>query len=134
MNSTDNQIPLLYFKDFYTWPRNWMGFEIDIEVGNKILQEFIPFIEYLAKKNLAISTIKKYMTDLGVLGSEIIRRIHDSENQRTWPASKILLYYIDEKGGPFPHFWDPNDFTQKRYISAYDSVCRNLFKFMTKQV
>jgi hypothetical protein len=33
-----------------------MGFKEDIEVGNKILQEFIPFIEYLVVKKLARST------------------------------------------------------------------------------
>jgi len=131
--SSVSKIPLLYFKDFYNWPRDWMGFEADLEVGSRILTEFIPFIEFIVKKGLARSTIKKYMTDLGVLGSEIIRRIHDSEAQRKWPASKILLHYIDDSGGPLPYCWDVNDFTQQRYITAYDSVCRMLHKFITKR-
>jgi hypothetical protein len=129
-----NATPLLYFKDFYNWPRDWMEFETDLEVGNGILQEFIPFIEHLVQKGLSKSTIKKYMTDLGVLGSEIIRRIHDSEDQRKWPASVILLSYIDDSGGPLPYCWDTTDFTEQRYITAYDSVCRKLYKFVTKQV
>jgi hypothetical protein len=39
-----SKAPLLYNKDFYEWSRSWMGFEKDIEVGDKILQEYIPFI------------------------------------------------------------------------------------------
>ena len=128
--SSINKIPLLYAKDFYEWPEHWMGFEKDIDFGKKILQEFIPFIEFLTQKSLAKSTIKKYMSDLSVLGSEIIRRIHDNESQRKWPAKKILLNYIDDSGGPLPHCWDPNEFTQQRYITNYDSVCRRLYRFI----
>jgi hypothetical protein len=59
VNSTKNKIPLLYYKDFYEWPQHWMGFKEDIVIGNNILQEFIPFIEFLVNKKLAKSTIKK---------------------------------------------------------------------------
>jgi hypothetical protein len=131
--SSINKIPVLYYKDFYEWPQHWMGFKEDIDLGNRILLEFIPFIEFLVDKKLARSTIKKYMSDLGVLGSEIIRRIHENENQRKWPANKILLDYLDESGGPIPHCWDPNEFTQQRYITAYDSTCRNFYKFINNK-
>lgn len=130
---SNNKIPLFYFKDFYEWPQHWMGFKEDIDLGNRILLEFIPFVEFLVNKKLARSTIKKYMADLGVLGSEIIRRIHENENQRKWPAEKILLDYLDESGGPIPHCWDPNEFTQQRYITAYDSTCRNFYKFINNK-
>ena len=130
VESRKNNLPLIYYKDFYDWPKHWMGFEEDIDVGGKIIQEFIPFIEFLVEKQLARSTIKKYMSDLGVLGSEIIRRIQNNEDQRNWSGKKILLYYIDNSGGPLPHCWDPDEFTQQRYITAYDSVCRNFYKFI----
>lgn len=128
--SHKTDLPLIYYKDFYEWPKHWMGFKEDIDVGNKLLHEFIPFIQYLVEKKLARGTIKKYMSDLGVLGSEIIRKIQNNEDQRKWSAKKILLSYIDITGGPLPHRWDPDEFTQQRYIKAYDSVCRNFYKFI----
>ena len=133
--ATENRkiaLPLIYYKDFYDWPKHWMGFKEDIDVGGKILQEFIPFIEFLVDKKLARSTIKKYMADLSLLGSEIVRSIQHHEDQRNWAAKKILLYYVDESGGPLPHCWDPEEFTQQRYITAYDSVCRNLYKYLSQ--
>jgi len=123
-------IPLQYFKDFYDWPRHWMGFKEDLDLGNSILQEFVPFVEYLVNKKLARSTIKKYMSNLGVLGSEIIRGIHENGNQRQWPVEKILLSYIDDDGGPLPHCWNPDEFTEQRYITAYDSTCRLFYKYI----
>jgi len=33
-------IPLQYFKDFYDWPRHWMGFKEDLDLGNSILLTF----------------------------------------------------------------------------------------------
>ncbi len=125
-----SKTPLLYNKDFYEWSRSWMGFEKDIEVGDKIIQEFVPFIESLVQKNLARSTIKKYMADLWVLGGEIIRGIHNDEHQRKWTGREILLHYINDVGGPLPHCWNPNEFTEQRYMTAYDSVCRILYKFI----
>jgi hypothetical protein len=107
-----------------------MGFKEDIDLGNTILQEFVPFIEHLVNKNLARSTIKKYMSNLGVLGSEIIRRIHENGNQRKWPVKKILLNYLDDEGGPLPYCWNPDEFTEQRYITAYDSTCRIFYKFI----
>lgn len=130
-DSSIDKMPLLYSKDFYEWPQYWMGFEKDLDVGNKILQEFIPFIGFLAQRNVARSTMRKYMSDLSVLGSEIIRRIHDNEKQRKWPAKKIILDYIDDSGGPLPNCWNPNELTEQRYITAYDSVCRRLHRFLS---
>ena len=42
-----NKTPLLYFKDFYDSPKHWIGFEKDFEVGNRILKEFIPYVQKL---------------------------------------------------------------------------------------
>lgn len=124
-------LPTHYYKNFYEWPKQWIGFGEDLNVGNRIIKEYLPFIEHLVGRQLARSTIKKYMSDLGVLGSEIISRIHLYEDQRNWSAKQILLFYIDDSGGPFPHCWNPDKFIQQRYISAYNSVCRQLYKYLS---
>lgn len=128
-----NTTPLLYDKDFYTWPEEWMCYEEDIPVGNAILQEYVPFIESLIQRNLANSTIKKYMMNLCVLGSTIIGRIQDETRQKKWPAKKLLLEYLDDEGGPLTRCWDLNDDTDFKNIMAYDSVCRKLYRFMKDQ-
>ncbi len=56
--TTKTDLPLIYHKDFYEWPKQWMGVKEDVDVGTRILQEFIPFIEHLVDKKLARSTIK----------------------------------------------------------------------------
>ena len=127
---TFNPTPLLYYKDFYAWSESWMGEEKDRAIGDAILQEYIPFIESLVQQGLAKSTIKKYMLNLCVLGSEIIGRIQDEPRRKKWPAKKLLLEYLDDEGGPLTHCWDPNDDTDFKNIVAYDSVCRKLYRFI----
>jgi len=129
-----NTTPLLYCKDFYKWSETWMCYEEDIPVGKAILQEYIPFIESLIQRNLAKRTIKNHMLNLCVLGSEIIGRIQEDERQRKWPPKKILLSYIDDSGGPIPHGWDPDDDTDRNNITAYDAVCRKLYRFIKDQI
>lgn len=128
-----NPTPLQYYKDYYTWSEAWMGEEKDRAIGDAILQEYIPFIESLVQQGLAKSTIKKHMLNLCVLGSEIIGRIQDEPRRKNWPAKKLLLEYLDDEGGPLAHCWDPNNNTDFKYILAYDSICRKLYRFIIDQ-
>ena len=122
--------PVDYFSNFHEWPKDWVGVDEDLAIGNSLLTLFTPFIESLIENGLAVKTIKNHMGNLGVLGSEIIRRLNDSdeENRKLRPR-KLLLEYIDDQHGPLVHHWDPNDSIEEGYLKAFDATCRKLFKF-----
>lgn len=127
--------PVDYFKNFYEWPKDWMGAEEDLIIGIALLTQFTPFIESLIKQGLAVKTIKHHMGNLAVLGSEIIRRLNDGdEKNRNLPPRRLLLEYIDDQHGPLVDHWDPNDSIEETHLKAFDSTCRKLFKFTSASI
>ncbi|MFQ5544300.1 MAG: hypothetical protein ACE5FY_08130 [Nitrospiria bacterium] len=119
----------LYCKDIDEWPLEWAGLpELDIPVGTRLIKEFKPFLLDLIHRDRSKGTVKKYASYLCCLGGEIMRRVDDSANDRKLPVRDLLFKYIDEEGGPlWRHARDERDHM------AYDSVCRLLYKFMTKE-
>ena len=116
-----------YCKDLDRWPESWAGFpELDVPVGERILEEFQPFLLALIEKGLTKKTVKKYADYLWVLGGELIRHVNDEEKDRALPARELILDHIDETGGPY---WRQAHNEHDR--DAYDSVCRRLYQFMT---
>ena len=75
----------------------------------------------------AKKTIRTYAGYLWALGGELIRQINEYENERELSARDLILKYIDNSGGPY---WR-HAYTEEDH-EKYDSVCRQLFKFMTK--
>ena len=120
----------IYCKDIEEWPFRWRESDEDLDCGQKILEQMIPFAASLIEKKLARSTIRKYLDNLFLLGGEIIRKVNFEESQRKWPAKKLILEYIDECGGPCPNHWSRSNFTESRYINQYDSVCRLFYKHL----
>jgi hypothetical protein len=123
-----------YCKDIADWPSQWQGSKEDLECGQKILNQMIPFASSLIEKNLARGTIKKYLDNLAVLGGELIRQVNYEEHQRKWSAKKLILEYLDEDGGPRPYHWSRTNFTESQYIKQYNSVCRLFYKHLTSQL
>jgi len=123
----------IYCKDIEEWPFRWRESDEDLDCGQKILEQMIPFAASLIEKKLARSTIRKYLDNLFLLGGEIIRKVNFEESQRKWPAKKLILEYIDECGGPCPNHWSRSNFTESRYINQYDSVCRLFYKHLVGQ-
>lgn len=130
IGSLTDKRPLIYSKDFYEWPHSWMGFDKDIATGEAILQGILPFVAYLIERGLAKRTIKNHMNNLWLLGSEIIRGVHDHKGHRKLSPEDLLLKYVTEDGGPWVHGWDPNDNTDESSCKSYDSTCRQLFRFL----
>jgi hypothetical protein len=124
---------IIYCKDVEEWPSRWRESDEDLDCGQKILEQMIPFAASLIEKKLARSTIRKYLDNLFLLGREIIREVNFKEIQRKWPAKKLILEYIDECGGPCPNHWSHSSFTESRYINQYDSVCRLFYKHLVGQ-
>lgn len=109
-----------------------MGTDEDLVIGDALLTLFTPFIESLINDGLSVKTIKTHMGNLSVLGSEIIRRLNDvdEENRKLTPR-EILLGYLDDEGGPLVDHWNPNDGIEEAHLKSFDATCRKLYKFIT---
>lgn len=117
----------IYCKDIDRWPRSWAGFpELDGPVGERMVEEFKPFLLALIQERRTKKTVKQYAHYLWILGGEIIRRVHFEEKDRKLPGRSLILKYIDSTGGPL---W--NDVRYEREHEAYDTVCRQLYQFLT---
>lgn len=123
--------PSDYCGDYSMWPKEWMIIDEDFLIGKNLLDLFTPFINSLIKEGLAVKSIKNHMTNLSVLGAEIISCLNDDdEKNRKLTPKKLLLEYIDEDYGPLVHHWDPNDSTEEAYLKSLDATCRKLYKFI----
>ena len=126
--SDTNHIDLLYAycKDIDNWPDKWEIAEEDIVIGKSITEQFKIFLIDRIDKGRAKKTIKNDATYLWVLGGELIRAINENETERQLSARALILKHIDESGGPYwRHAFDEAEH------SRYDSVCKQLFKFIT---
>jgi len=128
VESDINHVDLLYTycKDIDNWPEGWEIDEEDIEIGKSITDKFKLFLLDRIDKGRAKKTIKNDAIYLWVLGGELIRAVNENDRDRQLPARELILKYIDDSGGPYwRHACDEADH------SRYDSVCKQLFKFMT---
>ena len=128
VKSATNHIDLLhvYCKDIDNWSAKWEIAEEDIVIGKSITEQFKLFLIDRIDKDRVKKTIKNDATYLWVLGGELIRAINENENERQLSARVLILKYIDESGGPYwRHARDEIEH------SRYDSVCKQLFKFIT---
>ena len=79
-----------YCQDLANWPRSWMGLEKDLPPGEALIVCFRPFIEHLAAKGLAKTTICQHVDNLWAVGGEIIRDLHYDPSLRKKPADQLL--------------------------------------------
>lgn len=121
-----SQLLLEYCKDINEWPGRWAIDSTDFQAGKNINEYFKLFLIDRIKKNRTKSTIKIYARYLWALGGELIRCMNEDSLHKQIPSKDFLLQYIDNSGGPF---WQDarDDFERVRY----DSVCKQLFKFIT---
>jgi hypothetical protein len=116
-----------YCKDIDDWPMRWEITKKDIASGHEITEQFKLFLLDRIKEGRAKRTIKNYATYLWALGGELIRKLNEDNSERKLPARKLILKYIDDSGGPYwRHAYNELEHSQ------YDSVCKQLFKFMIK--
>ena len=123
-----NHVDLLhtYCKDIENWPAKWEIAEEDIVIGKAITEQFKLFLIDRIDKGRAKKTIKNNATFLWALGGELIRAINEDDSERQLSARELILKYIDDSGGPYwRHAYDETEH------SKYDSVCKQLFKFLT---
>jgi hypothetical protein len=110
--------------DFEEWPHDWMGLDEDLVYGKELLEEFRPFAEYLVSSGLSDKTIKKHLTNLWLLGGELVRKVSNDEEYDI-PPQKLILDSIDSYGGPScRHLHSEDD------EKSFDSTCKKLYKFI----
>ena len=109
--------------DFPEWPDSWHGMPVDITYGQGIIDEMRPFIIHLIESGLKNKTLKKHMTNLWLLGGEIIRDVslHDEYDI---PPAQYLKKSIGSCGGPYCRHLN-----SEAEENSYDATCRKLHKF-----
>jgi len=123
---SDTEIIYGYCKRIKNWPTSWEISKEDLTIGQAIMEQFKLFLINRIEKGRAKRTIKRYTDYLWVLGGELIRRVNEDDAERNLIVTDLILKYIDDDGGPYWHHG--RDETEH---AEYDSVCRQLFKFMT---
>ena len=116
-----------YCKDIENWPSRWEISKQDLAIGQSIRDQLKQFLISRIEKGRSKRTVKMYAGYLWVLGGELIRQLNEDESERGLLAKDLILKYIDDSGGLYwRHARDEVEHAQ------YDSVCRQLFKFMTQ--
>jgi hypothetical protein len=115
-----------YCRGLEGWPRSWMGLEIDLPPGEKLVDRFRPFLEELVTSGLSPKTIQKHVDNLWALGGEIIRDLHEDPSLRRKSPDQILDSRIDEEGGPLIYAMESEEDQQR----SFDSTCRKLHRFL----
>jgi hypothetical protein len=114
-----------YCKNMNEWPFSWEIDSDDIRVGKAILEHFKAFLLDKIEKRRSKKTIKNDSNYLWALGAELISRINENDEQRRLSPKKLILHYIDDSGGPLWHHA-----SSELEHNQYDSLCKQLFKFI----
>src|SRR5262245_16877400 len=122
-----HNILLGYCKDINDWPESWEIDSDDIRVGKAVLEYFKAFLVNKIEKGRSKKTIKNDSHYLWALGGELISHINEDEDERKLSAKALILNYIDDSGGPL---WQHA--SSELEHNQYDSICKQLFKFMTQ--
>jgi hypothetical protein len=107
------------------WPHEWEGFPADVPVGERLVEEMRPLIYALIQKGLAKKTVRNHMSNLWLIGGEIIRDVNDTPRRRRLSARKLVLDAIAEGEAPLVSGLSETD------QCSVDSTARKLFKFLT---
>ena len=114
--------------DFDAWPDRWQIMSGDRKCGLELLAFFRPFGEDLINGGLAKSTIRRHLTNVWILGGELIRIVNEDEKLRGCSAKDLIMKYVGEDGGPYcRHLESGAD------RNAFDATCRKLHKFLGKE-
>jgi hypothetical protein len=113
--------------DFPEWPRRWMGTEKDLEYGKQLLEAMRPFAASLVESGLSKKTVRMHLTNLWLLGGEVIRNVSFYDTYAT-PAAEKLRHVVGPDGGPYCRHLD-----SEAEAKAFDSTCRKLHKFFERR-
>lgn len=103
-----------------------MGWEKDLQPGEKLVTCFRPFLEYLVCSDLSPKTIQKHVDNMWLLGGEIIRDLNQTPSLRKAPVERLLADLVED-GGPLLYHSDSEE--QQR---SFESTCRKFRRFLTE--
>ena len=118
---------LSYCQDLEDWPRTWMVWPEDLSSGQKIVESFKPFLQYLSQLSLSKKTVRKHVDNLWILGGEIIRDLHETPSLRKVPVEDLVLDVVKEEG-PLLYHCD-----SEAQQGSFASTCRKLRRFVERQ-
>ena len=108
------------------WPDSWAGVSEDRPIGTGLVAELRPFVTHLQQLNLSPKTVRSHVTNLWVIGGEIIRQVNDEPQLRKLKPRKLLLDAIDLGEAPLAR-----GVTEKQQ-SSLDATARRLLRYLTK--
>jgi hypothetical protein len=106
-----------------SWPQAWANDDADVAVGQRIVAELTPFIDYLLTSDLSPSTQRRHIDNLGWLGRTLIDgRQYDDPPEPVPPLSEV----VEDEGGPLLH--RASEAEQR----SFDTTCKTLHRFFTQ--
>ena len=114
-----------YCRGLDTWPRSWMGLEEDIPPGERLVECFRPFIEYLVSSEKSHRTIQEHVDNMWALGGQFITELNYDPTLRKRPAVRVLKEMI-RYGGPLLRHAD------EEQQASFDTTCEMFRRFLGK--
>ena len=111
-------------RDIDEWPERWKGFPEDIAPGKQLVECFRPFIEHMVAEQLSPKTLRKHVSNIWMLGGEIIRDLDEDPKLRKVPLEKVLRDAVRD-GGPLPYHYDSEE-----ELRSFESTCRRFERFL----
>jgi hypothetical protein len=113
-----------YCPDLEQWPRSWIYEERDLPHGQQMVECFRPFLRHLVSSGPSRRTLRLHR---GVLGGELISKLHEDPRLRKRPTDQIVLAVLDDEGGPLISHGSED---QQR---SFDSTCPRFFRFLKER-
>ena len=113
--------------DLNNWPQSWRYDELDVAVGQQIVEILTPFLLHLLDQGLARKTVSRHRDNLWVLGGELIRRRYEDDELARLDVESALRQLIEDDGAPL--MWPRISESEQ---DSLDATCRKLHQFMRK--
>lgn len=111
--------------DLDEWPRKWHYEPADIEVSQRIVAVFTPFLLHLLDQGLAKTTVRRHRDNLWLLGGELIRRRYDDEELAHQDVHGAVAQLVEGDGGPLV-----GTSISESEQDSLDATCRKLNRFL----
>jgi hypothetical protein len=116
-----------YCPDLDEWPSIWRYEARDVAPGRELVACLKPFLRHLLRLDLSRKTLNRHRDNLWLLGSELIRGLHDAPGTRRRPIRELVLAAVDEEGGPLIRRGTEAE------QHSFDATCRKLYRFLQIQ-
>ena len=107
------------------WPESWAIDDVDVPKGEEIAAVLREFAQSLVEDGLAPSTISRHLSNLWLLGGEIISKINFDPPLRRKKAATLLADAVDETGGPYSRHLHT-----EAEMQSFDATCKKLHKYL----